>query len=247
VSGMSVYAPDGPAAPDEEAPGRRFGERRTDPLQARSEAKLGGEAAVRDGFRDGPVLVVRPGIMVGPRDPSDRFTCWPVRMAAALRAGRPSLVALGDPGRAVQYTDARDLASWMLRMLRDRGGGLFNAVGHGRVEPLGGVLSACLQAAREAAGPAAGARELELVWISEDDLAAALAEVEEEARPLWCPEPQISQASIDSSRAVAAGLRFRPALQTARETLAWWSSEGAQRSLRAGLPPAVEARLLAAV
>ncbi len=69
--------------------------------------------------------------------------------------------------------------------------------------------------------------------------------MEEEARPLWCPEPQIPQAAIDSRRAVAAGLRFRPALETARDTLAWWERERAGEPLRAGLPLAVEARLLA--
>lgn len=244
VSGMSVYHPDGPAVPDEDAAVRRFGERPADPLQARSEAKLAGESAVRDGFVDGSVLVVRPGIMVGPRDPSDRFTSWPVRMAAALRDGRPSLVAPGDPGRPVQYTDARDLATWIVRMLQAQHAGLFNAVGPGRPEPLGAVLDACLQAAREATGQTAAS--LALAWTPEDELASALAGVEEEVRPLWCPEPQIAQTAIDSDRALAAGLQFRPALQTARETLEWWSTEGAaERSLRAGLPPEIEAALLA--
>lgn len=243
VSGMSVYHPDGPAVPDEDAPVRRFGELRADPLQARSEAKLGGETAVRGGFEDGPVLVVRPGIMVGPRDPSDRFTSWPARMVVAMQDGRRSLVAPGDPQRPVQYTDARDLAAWIVRMLRDRTGGLFNAVGPGREEPLGAVLDACRQAAREASGPAE--TELALAWVREADLAAVLVDVEEEARPLWFPEPQIPQAAIDSTRAVAAGLHFRPALQTARETLAWWGTEGRDRTLRAGLPPDVEAGLLA--
>ena len=120
VPGMSVYDPAGPAVPDERAPVRRPGERPEDPLQARSEAKLAGEAAVREGFTRGAALIVRPGIMVGPRDPTDRFTCWPVRMAGALRGGRGQLIAPGDSGRPVQYTDARDLAAWIIRLLAER-------------------------------------------------------------------------------------------------------------------------------
>ena len=67
---------------------------------------------------DGPALLPRVGIMVGPRDPSDRFTYWPLRMAWALGGTRegPALVP-GDPDRPVQYSDARDIADWTVSML----------------------------------------------------------------------------------------------------------------------------------
>ena len=244
VSGMSVYHPDGPAIPDEDAPVRVAGERAADPLQARSEAKLACEAAVRASF-DGPVLVLRPGIMVGPRDPSDRFTSWPVRLAAALRRGEERVLAPGDPSRPVQFSDARDIARWAVTALSRRLDGTFNAVGPGRAESLADVLAACLQAAREETGLMQA--ELALTWVPEDRLAAALAGVEEEARALWCPEPQIPQRAIDSSRAAGEGLAFRPALETARETLAWFRAERRdERSLAAGIPEAVEAELVSA-
>ena len=109
VSGMSVYAPDGPAWPDESAPVRHEGFR--DVLQERSLAKLAAERVLAEAF-DGPVLLPRVGIMVGPRDPSRRFTYWPWRLAAALSGTRGRRVLVpGTPARAVQYSDARDVAA----------------------------------------------------------------------------------------------------------------------------------------
>ena len=216
VSGMSVYAPAGPARPDETAPVRRAGhEPDDDPLQARSVAKLAAEAVLVDGF-DGPVLLPRVGIMVGPRDPSHRFTWWPLRLHRALAGSAPRTVpAPGDPDRPVQYSDARDIARWVVDMLARGEGGTYNTVGPGRADRLGDVLRDCLTAAGGTEG------DVELRWTAEDRLRDLLAGVEEEQRPLWFPEDQIPQAAIDSTAALRAGLRFRPALDTARETLEW--------------------------
>ena len=222
VSGMSVYAPSGPAEPDETGPVRRAGqEPDTDPLQARSLSKLGAEAALADLF-DGPVLLPRVGIMVGPRDPSDRFTWWPVRMHRALTGAASRRVpAPGDPGRSVQYSDARDIAAWTVRMVSEGRGGVFNTVGPGRSESLATVVQACLVAAGGADG------QVELDWAPEDRWRDELAGVAEEERPLWFPEDQIPQTSIDSTAALRAGLSFRPAETTARETLEWALRTGA--------------------
>ena len=227
VSGMSVYAPSGPSRPDESGPVRQAGvEPDDDPLQERSLAKLAAEAVLAEVF-DGPVLLPRVGIMVGPRDPSHRFTWWPLRFHRALTGAAPRVVpAPGDPGRPVQYSDARDIAGWVVGMLAAGRGGVFNTVGPGREEPLAAVLAACLTAAREAAG-GGSAGDVELDWTGEDELRERLAGVEEEQRPLWFPEDQIPQAAIDSAAAVAAGLRFRTALDTARDTLRWALDTGA--------------------
>jgi 2'-hydroxyisoflavone reductase len=221
VSGMSVYAPSGPAWPDESAPVRRQGvEPDDDPLQERSLAKLAAEAVLAEVF-DGEVLLPRVGIMVGPRDPSHRFTYWPTRIAAALAGDRgPRVLGPGDPGRAVQYTDARDIAAWMVAMLAEGRGGVFNTVGPGRPDTLVEVLGACLRAAGGTAD------DVEPVWVDEDFLRSRLTDLEDERRPLWYPEDQIPQEGIDSSAAVAAGLTFRTAEQTARDTLAWARDDG---------------------
>ena len=191
--------------------GRRAG-RRCAP--GRSLAKLTGEQAVTELF-DGPALFPRVGIMVGPR--SRRFPYWPMRIAGAVEGWLPRVVPVpGDPDRDVQYSDARDIAAWTISMLTDGRGGTFNTVGPGRPESLRTVLLACLEAA------GGSAEDVDFVVAKdEDELRGLLGDVGEEDRPLWYPEDQIPQSAIDSSAAIAAGLRFRPALATAAETLAW--------------------------
>lgn len=238
ISGMSVYAPDGPAVPDESAPVRVEG-RYDDVLQERSIAKLACEAALREHF-DGPTLVTRVGIMVGPRDPTDRFTWWPVRFARAL-AGTADrrVLAPGDPSRSVQYTDVRDLAVWMNAMLAAGHGGLFNGVGPGRPDSVGEVLDACLRAVGGSHGG------VELVWADEGTMQAELAAAlpDQEQRPLWFPEDQIPQDAIDSSAALAAGLTFRSAEETARGAF----EQVGDRDLAAGFDPELERRLLSRI
>ncbi len=220
VSGMSVYAPAGPAVPDETGPVRRAGvEPDTDRLQERSLAKLAGEAAVREGF-DGVALFPRVGIMVGPR--GRRFNYWPVRIAKALTGELSRTIAVpGDPDRTVQYSDARDISAWSWRMLEQGRGGVFNTVGPCRPDTFAEVLEACRQAA--------GAGPDDITWAvrpDEDRLRDQLAEVDEEDRPLWYPEDQIPQLAIDSNAAAQAGLVFRPAVETARDILRWATDEG---------------------
>lgn len=237
VSGMSVYDPAGPAVPGAGDPVRRpGGAPPDDPLQERSLDKLGAEAAVA-AHAEGPVF--RVGIMVGPHDPTDRFTWWPVRLARAL-AGRAdrTVLAPGDPDRVVQYSDARDIAAFMVSALDRRLTGVFDTVGPGRAQPLSAVLDACLLAAGGAPGDVAWA------WAGEESLRTALRDVPEESRPLWFPEDQIPQDAIDSSAALAAGLRFRPAVETARDVLAQLRAEG-RSELAAGFSPERERALIA--
>ncbi len=220
VSGMSVYAPHGPSRPDESDPVRRAGrEPDSDRLQERSLAKLAGEAAIGEHFV-GPALFPRVGIMVGPR--GTRYTYWPVRLAKAVRGELPRTVLMpGDPDRDVQYSDARDIAAWVVAMLAAQRGGTFNTVGPGRPETLRTVLAACLAAA-------AGGGDSDITFVRGDEkpMRTLLADIDEEERPLWFPEDQIPQEAIDSSAAVRAGLVFRSAADTATETLRWAQDTG---------------------
>ena len=185
-----------------------------DPLQARSVAKLAGERAVSEHF-EGTALFPRVGIMVGPR--SRRFTYWPVRLAGALSGRMPRTVVVpGDPSRPVQYSDARDVAAWTVAMLAAGPGGTFNTVGPGRPDTLQHVLDACLSAV--------GGQTGDVAFVPVRDEAALrdlLGYVEEEERPLWYPEDQIPQESIDSSAAIEQGLVFRSAYETAADTWTW--------------------------
>ncbi len=247
VSGISIYHPEGPDVVTEQASLRFEDNALTDdPLQERSILKLACEAALRETF-SGSLLVARPGIMVGPRDPTDRFSWWPRRLLQALADGAPVLTP-GDPDRPVQYTDARDLAAWLVRSLDpDREGGplagTFNAVGPGRDESVGHVLDACLEAAKDVAEKPKG-NSPELIWAGEAFLREQLVEFEEEARPLWFPEDQIPFARVDSSRALTAGLRFRPAYDTALDTLRWLVAH--EHELKAGFDSGTEQQLIKA-
>jgi 2'-hydroxyisoflavone reductase len=240
VSGISNYHPDGPAVVDEDSPLRSANDDLDDELQERSIAKLRCEEAVEENF-SGPVLISRVGIMVGPRDPTDRFSWWPARFARALSEGG-EVLAPGDPDRRVQFSDARDIASWMVRMLEAKNSGTFNTVGPGWGISIAEVLEACRDVAAGEAGGEGG--EVRITWAGEEFLRQNLPDVAEDERPLWFPEDQIPFQAVDSSKALTAGLRFRPVEATARDTLAWIRSRSQGTDLQAGFSPAFERELL---
>jgi 2'-hydroxyisoflavone reductase len=104
------------------------------------------------------------------------------------------------------------------------------------------VLRACLKAAGDETGVGDG--EVRITHADEGFLRSDLSGVPEEERPLWFPEDQIPFEAVDSSRALAAGLRFRSAEETARDTLAWVRSRPQDVGLRAGFSPAFEDEVL---
>ena len=150
---------------------------------------------------------VRAGLIVGPYDPTDRFTYWPRRIA---RGG--TVLGPGDPEAPVQFIDARDLAAWLVKLALDGPGGTFNATGP--AEPL--TFSELLERARTATGS-----DAELVWVDEERVLAAGVEPWTEL-PLWLPGSEhAGMARADISKALAAGLTFRPVEETVADTLAW--------------------------
>ncbi|HSN91879.1 MAG TPA: NAD-dependent epimerase/dehydratase family protein [Anaeromyxobacteraceae bacterium] len=233
VSTISVYADGIPPGSDEGAPLATV----PDPSGEDVRAHYGGlkalcERAVEAAL-PGRTAVVRPGLIVGPRDPTDRFTYWPVRLA---RGGE--VLAPGDGKDPVQIVDVRDLAAWMVELVERGVTGTFNAAGPARTLTMGEMLAAC----GEAAGGAA-----QLTWVP-----APFLEKEGVApwsdMPVWVPAgPDAGFAQVSNARAVAAGLRFRPAAETARDTLAWWRTlpEERRAKLRAGLAPEREIEVLA--
>ena len=174
------------------------------------------ERAVQDVFGD-RALIVRPGLIVGPHDPTGRFTYWPHRLA---RGGE--VLAPGPPERPVQFVDVRDLALWLVAALESERSGIFNATGDGIAwdELLTGA---------------------DVTWV--DDAFLVEHDVGEWMElPLWVAAAEtagIHQADV--SRALAAGLRFRPLAETMRDTLT-----GAALVDGVGLTDEREAALLAA-
>ncbi|HET7729150.1 MAG TPA: NAD-dependent epimerase/dehydratase family protein, partial [Usitatibacter sp.] len=195
--------------------------------------KAGCEAVVREAFGD-RALIVRPGLIVGPHDPTDRFTYWPVRVA---RGG--AVLAPGRPERRVQLIDVRDLAAFMISLV-DAGtfeGGIVNATGPAAPMSMARVLEAC----REVAGSDAS-----FTWAPDDFLLAHDVAPWREM-PLWIPDSDeamrgLMRARLD--RPLARGLALRPIEQTIADTLAWARTRPADREWKAGLNEARERELL---
>jgi 2'-hydroxyisoflavone reductase len=177
------------------------------------------EKVVLDRYGD-RALVVRPGLIVGPHDPTGRFTYWALRLALG-----GTVLAPGRPDDLKQFIDVRDLAGWMLRMLEGDEGGVYNATG--QPIPFGELLAACNGDAR-------------LVWVpSEELVGAGVGEWME--LPLWIASPEFAaMQQVDVSKAIAAGLTFRPLEETVRATIA-----EAELVEGVGLDPERERELLA--
>lgn len=180
----------------------------------------------------GRVAVIRPGLIVGPHDPTDRFTYWPVRVA---KGG--DVLAPAPADYPVEFTDVRDLAAWMVAVAERRIPGVFNASGPGEAATLGGLL----ETSRAISGS-----DARFVWAAEKFLQEN--EVQPWSQlPLWIGNgPEYDGFSrYDCSRAIAAGLTFRPVDETVAATLEWAATRPADHAWRAGLRLEREAELLA--
>jgi 2'-hydroxyisoflavone reductase len=178
--------------------------------------------------------IVRPSLIVGPGDETDRFTYWPVRLA---RGGE--ILAPGDGSDPVQFIDARDLAEWTIRLAEQRTTGVFNATGPFSPITMQQMLAGIAQGI--AADP-------QLVWAPAELLKANNVSAWSDM-PVWIPGQgrTFGFHRRDFSRAIAEGLTWRPLPLTAADTLAWFRTQPSERQskLRAGLAPEREAELLA--
>ena len=223
VSSVSVYA-DLSTPPDESSPVATMEdetiEEMGDEFQYYGPLKALCEAEVERAFA-GRALIVRPGLIVGPHDPTDRFTYWPRRLA---RGGEMLGPAPAD--EPVQFIDVRDLGEWIVRMVEERRTGVFNAINEGL--PWSELL--------------AGA---DVTWVDSSFLLEqGVGEWME--LPLWIADPEFAgHARTDVSRAVEAGLTFRPLAETIRDTAEWDAARG-EGEPAAGLAPEREAELLEA-
>ena len=186
------------------------------------------EQAAEDAM-PGRVLCVRPGLIVGPYDYSDRFTYWVRRVA---RGGE--VLAPGRPDRQMRWIDARDLARWLVRMAEARRTGVYNATGSAEGVTMEQLLTQC----RAAAGSDASFTWVDDQFLIEQEVGAWIE------LPLWLPEEYNGFFEIQNDRAVAAGLTFRPLAATVADTLAWDRVRTSEPTWETGLDPAVERRLL---
>ncbi|MPY77930.1 MAG: NAD-dependent epimerase/dehydratase family protein [Actinophytocola sp.] len=191
--------------------------------------KVASENAVRDAV-DNRAFIVRPGLISGPGDRSDRFGYWPARFS---RGGR---VVVPDVEQKIQYIDVRDLASWLVDAVEQRIIGTFDAVGP-RWE-----LRDCLRAVADAVGEAT-----EFVPLTAEQLAEAGVEpwMGPRTLPLWLPPEYAGMAAHDPAPAREAGLRTRPLDDAVTGALTHERALGLDRPRKAGLTPAEEAEVLA--
>jgi 2'-hydroxyisoflavone reductase len=180
--------------------------------------------------------VVRPGYIVGPLDPTDRFTYWPVRVA---KGGE--MLAPGTPKDPIQIIDVRDLTAWMMKLVEARTNGYFNAITPARAYTLGDIITAS-----EKESPKAGTK---VTWVPEDFLMKQWKPEEVDVPP-WSPmKGEYAAASLTSAeRAVKSGLQYRSLQTTVHDTLEWWRTLPADRQakLRAGIDAEKEAQTLKA-
>ena len=226
ISSLSAYAdPSGPL--DEDSPLAELAPGQPDDRLLEDFANYGAlkvlcERAAVDGF-GGPAAVVRPGLIVGPHDPTGRFTYWPHRVAQGGEVLAPGLA-----DEQVQFIDVRDLGDWLVHLCERRVEGPFNVANRGVTWRM--LLETC----HEVSGSNA-----EFVWVDPEFL------VEHEVGewmevPMWLYE-EVGLHSTDVSRAVDSGLTFRPLDETVRGTL-----DQAETTKEAGLDPKREAELIAA-
>lgn len=229
VSTLSVYEESGAQGPDEDSP---LATPEYDATEVTNERygplKVACETVVRERMPDRS-LIVRPGLVVGPHDPTERFVRW-VRRAA----DGGDVLAPAPRDRGVTFIDGRDLGDWVIRLIVTGDNGTYNAIGpRGRLT-MGELLDTCV----EATGGGAT-----LTWAAEqfllDNDVAPWVDL-----PLWLPEAGNGLLVARNERAVEAGLTFRPLADTVRATLRWDTA----RNYRgvAGLPVERERELLAA-
>lgn len=207
VSTISVYANPIPRGAEEDAAVARIADPTVEEITGESYGALKAlcEEAVREAWGS-DATIVRPGLIVGPDDTTDRFPYWPRRLA---RGGE--VLAPGSPDAPTQFIDVRDLAAWMVRLLEGGVSGTFNATGPAAALTLGAALE------RIAAAVGAGAR---LTWVSEEFLKAHGVEPWLQM-PLWLHAEDQTLDTVRIERALGAGLTFRALEDTARDTLAW--------------------------
>ncbi len=236
VSSVSVYSDVSKPGTDETAPVSTIDDPTTEKIDGRTYGalKVLSEKAAETAM-PGKVAVVRPGLIVGPEDPTDRFTYWPVRVA---RGGE--VLAPGSPDDPIQLIDVRDLGEFLVRLIDDHTTGVFNALGPDKTLTMGRTLEACKEVARS---------DATFTWVDADFLEKQGVNAWSDM-PAWVPSSGETAgfARVGNARAIKAGLTFRPITDTSKATLEWFRTlpEDRRNKMRAGVSHEREAKVLAA-
>ena len=237
ISGTSVYAKLDKPGVDESAPVQKTTEPEAQKATNATASALRALCeTVAEKTMPGRVCVLRPGLIVGPGDPTGRFTYWPVRVA---RGG--DVLAPGKPTDFVQFIDVRDLADFIVLCTERKILGTFNTDGEGGAMTIGTLLETCKKVANS---------DAKLVWADSVFLAQHRISFYRDM-PVWAPASgdYIGFGRISSAKAKGVGLKYRPLTQTVKDTLAWFHEDpaAARTLLKAGLTPKREVDALKAL
>ena len=188
------------------------------------------EKYVQDVYKD-RALIIRPGLIVGPNDPTDRFTYWPVRIA-----GGGDVLAPEKPEVPVQIIDVRDLADFIIMLLKINASGIYNATGPDYELTVGAMLETC----KQVSGSDANFKWASVEFLKQNNVQEWID------MPVWIPdnEENAGFSRMDISKAVNAGLIFRPLADTIKDTLGWANSRPRDHEWHAGLKLEREQELL---
>ena len=177
-------------------------------------------------------LIVRPGLIVGPYDPTDRFTYWPMRVKRG-----DDMITPDKPETPIQIIDGRDLSEFTIKLIEADAAGVYNATGPDYELFMGEFLDAC----KQVSGSVAIFHWARAEFLKDHEVAPW------SDMPVWIPdtEEEAGFARVDISRAIQAGLKFRPLEDTIRDTIQWAETRPEDHEWRAGLNPAKEKILLA--
>lgn len=232
ISSVSVYQDYKKAGMDESYPVGKLADEAVEEITGETYGPLKAlcEKVVQEIYGES-ALIIRPGLIVGPYDPTDRFTYWPLRVK---RSG--DMITPDKPQTPIQIIDVRDLAEFIIKLIEENVSGIFNATGPDYELMIGEFLDACKRVSESAAT---------FHWASAEFLQEHEVQPWSDM-PVWIPdtEEDAGFSRIDISRAVHAGLKFRPLEDTIRDTIAWAEMRSDDHEWRAGLHPAKEQILL---
>jgi len=233
ISSISVYAGFSKIGINESDPVGKIEDQAFEEITGESYGPLKAlcEKAIQDTYGE-RALIVRPGLIVGPNDPTDRFTYWPVRVA---RGG--DVLAPEKPDVPVQIIDVRDLSDFIIKLIEEKASGIYNATGPDYELILGALLEAC----KQVSDSDANFKWASVEFLNQNNVAAW------SDMPVWVPdtEEDAGFSRTDISKAINAGLKFRPLKDTVRDTIEWSNTRSADHEWRAGITLEREAELLA--
>jgi 2'-hydroxyisoflavone reductase len=227
ISSISVYGDFSKSGIDENSPLAKMADESIEEVTGETYGplKVLCENAVQETYPKRSAIL-RCGLIVGPYDPTDRFTYWPVR----IRQGGEVMVP-SPPHRPVQFIDATDLAHFVLLLATKRVSGIFNTTGPKHRLTMQDFLNECITATDSRAS---------LIWVSEEFITGNdIGHI-----PMWTPKDWRGIFEANCTRAINVGLSFKTLEHTIRATLDWHATRAPEYELKVGLKPGEEKNLL---